>query len=93
MKFFLTCSIVFLWVAFFSFTNTSFSQGKPVEKNISIKKRERMQRKAEKKKKKEEKKARKEIKKRHRKMQSKDVRRRMRKNQRKDRKGKNDRSS
>jgi hypothetical protein len=69
--------------------NGLFGQCKPIEKNISIKKRERLQRKCERKKIRKEKKARRQLSKRHRKMQSKAVRKRMKKNKRRDRKRKN----
>ena len=73
----------------FGFSQNVIAQGKPVEKRISIKKRERMQKKADRKKKRQEKKARKKLIRQHRKMQSKDVRKRMRKNRRRDNKRKN----
>lgn len=78
-----------IFITFFSFflllglSNTSYAQGKPVEKSISIKKRERMQKRAEKKKKRQEKKARKELEKRHKKLQTKAVRKRMKKHKKK----------
>lgn len=81
--------VILILFIFFGVTNSSYSQGGAEGKRISIKKRERLQKRADRKKKRKEKKIRRKALKQHRKRQSKAVRKRMRKNRRRDNKRKN----
>lgn len=81
--------ILFILLLFQLTQAKSYGQCKPVEENISIKKRERLQKKCERKKRRKEKRFRRKLIRQHRKNQSKDARKRMKKNKRRDKKRKN----